>query len=100
MKRAILATVVLLGATAATAGDRPRFDADATLRRAEVGVYSPRLAPPVRVSLGESARLQQKRSTSRQIQQRFEQIDCRVRESTDYIVCVAIRPEEVNRPKK
>lgn len=100
MKRAILATVVLLGATAAAAADRPRFDADATLRRAEVGVYSPRLVPPVCVSLSESARFRTATQRKRQIQQEFERIDCRLRESTDSIVCVAIRPEEVNRPKK
>lgn len=96
MKRAILATSLLLGATAASATDRPRFDADDTLRRARVGIYSERLAPPVRVTLvpplGESARIDAKRSTRRQIQQQFERMDCRVRESTDSIVCVPFPP--------
>lgn len=96
MKPAILATSLLLGATAAAAADRPRFDADATLRRAQVGIYSPRVAPPVRVTLapplGESARIDGKRHTRRQLQQQFERLDCRVREATDSIVCVPFPP--------
>lgn len=48
--RALLLAVAIL-ATSAHAAEPPRFDARATLQRAQVGTYSPRAAPPVRVEV-------------------------------------------------
>lgn len=46
-----LALAVLLPlATQAQAEDRPLYSAQETVRRAQVGTHSPRLAPPVRVA--------------------------------------------------
>lgn len=50
MRLLTLALAVLLPlATQAQAEDRPLYSAQETVRRAQVGTHSPRLAPPVRV---------------------------------------------------
>lgn len=49
MRALLLAAAIL--ATSAHAGEPPRFDARATLQRAQVGTYSPRAAPPVKVEV-------------------------------------------------
>ncbi len=50
MRLMTLALAVLLPlATQAQAEDRPLYSAQETVRRAQVGSFSPRLAPPVRV---------------------------------------------------
>ena len=41
--------VLLILATATQAEDAPRYSAQETIRRAQVGTSSPRLAPPVQV---------------------------------------------------
>lgn len=50
--RAALTAILALFAASLALGQEPRrFDAQQTLQRAQVGTYSPRLAPPVRVKL-------------------------------------------------
>jgi len=95
-----LSILLLILATQAHAAERPLYDAGETIRRAQVGTYSPRLAPPVRVSLGKSARFRTSAHKTRQIQQEFERMDCRVREPSGAIVCVGFPSEKVNIPKK
>ena len=52
MRLLTLAMAVLLPlATQAQAEDRPLYSAQETVRRAQVGTFSPRLAPPVRVTV-------------------------------------------------
>ena len=52
MRLMTLALAVLLPlATQAQAEDRPLYSAQETVRRAQVGSFSPRLAPPVRVTV-------------------------------------------------
>lgn len=73
MRLMTLALAVLLPlATQAQAEDRPLYNAQETIRRAQVGSFSPRLAPPVRVIVPAEAR---KPDPSR-----FERLECR----TDY----------------
>ena len=96
----LLPLLLLILATQVHAGDRPLYDAGETIRHAQVGTYSPRLAPPVRLSLGESARFRTSTHKTRQIQQEFERLDCRVRERSGAIVCVAFPSGKVNTPKK
>lgn len=47
--RSLVAVPLLILATVAAAEDRPLYSAQDSLRRAQVGTFSPRLAPPVRV---------------------------------------------------
>lgn len=70
-RRLILALAVLpLLATQAQAEDRPLYSAQETVRRAQVGSFSPRLAPPVRVAPAEPL-------SKRPEPSRFERMDCR-----------------------
>lgn len=70
MRLITLALAVLLPlATQAQAADRPLYNAQETIRRAQVGSFSPRLAPPVRVIVPAKAG---KPDTSR-----FERLECR-----------------------
>lgn len=48
--RYLILAVLLPLATATHAEEPPRYNAQATIQRAQVGSYSPRLAPPVRVA--------------------------------------------------
>lgn len=54
MRALLLAAAIL--ASSAHAGEPPRFDARATLQRAQVGTYSPRAAAPVKVEVKPSPR--------------------------------------------
>lgn len=84
----------------AQAVQRELFNARETLERAKVGTYSPRAKPPVRVEVEQPARFRTNGHGNRQIQQRFERMDCKLDESTNSIRCVPFPAEEVNRPKK
>lgn len=68
MRALLLAAAIL--ASSAHAGEPPRFDARATLQRAQVGTYSPRAAAPVKVRV-ETARRPARASD------RFERMTCR-----------------------
>lgn len=57
-------------ATPAHAGEPARFDARATLQRAQVGHYSARAQPPLKVAV-------QARKPSRDRPQRFERLVCK-----------------------
>jgi hypothetical protein len=96
----LLSIVLLLLATQAHARDRPLYDAGDSIRRAQVGTYSARLAPSLRVSLGESARFRTSTHRKRQIQQDFERLQCRIDDATNSMTCVEFPAEEVNPYKK
>lgn len=85
--RSLVAVALLLLATQAHAEDRPLYSAQETIRRAQVGTFSPRLAPPVRVQ-------ETPRGTARQ----FERMECRhdpSRPMERAIICAPIEPEKV-----
>lgn len=71
------------------AAQRELFNARETLERAKVGIYSPRMQPPVRVEVAEPARFRAEGHENRQVQQHFERMDCRLDEATNSIRCVA-----------
>lgn len=100
MKRSYKYLMLALVIADAQAAQRELFNARETLERAKVGTYSPRAQPPVRVEVEESARFRANGHGKRQIQQRFERMDCKLDESTNSIRCVPFPAEEVNRPKK
>lgn len=85
--RCLVAIPLLLLATVAAAEERPLYSAQDSLRRAQVGTFSPRLAHPVRVQ--ETAR-----GTSRQ----FERMECRPDPSRPLeraVICTMPKPEKV-----
>jgi hypothetical protein len=67
---AIAAIILPILATVAHAEDRPLYNAQDTLRRAQIGTHSPRLAPPVRVT---PAPTQPGKSEP----SRYDRMDCR-----------------------
>jgi hypothetical protein len=70
MRLMTLALAVLLPlATQAQAADLPLYNAQETIRRAQVGSFSPRLAPPVRVIVPAKA--------GKPEPSRFERLECR-----------------------
>jgi len=70
MRLLTLALSILLPlATQAQAEDRPLYSAQDTLRRAQIGSFSPRLAPPVRVTVPAEA--------GKPDPFRFERLECR-----------------------
>lgn len=103
-----LAIVLALLATQAHAAGIPLgedtgqpYRASETIRRAQIGTHSPRLAPPVRVIVEpDSARFRVPGQRKPRIQQEFDRMDCRWQSSTDSIVCTRPRAEEVNLNKK
>lgn len=85
--RSLVAVALLILATVAAAEDRPLYSAQDSLRRAQVGTFSPRLAPPVRVQ-----------ETARGAARQFERMECRPAPSRPLeqaIVCTPTEPEEV-----
>ena len=86
----------------AQAAQRELFNARETVERAKVGTHSPRAQPPLRVEVEveEPARFRATGHGNRQIQQRFERMDCKFNEATNSMRCVPFPSEEVNRPKK
>jgi hypothetical protein len=95
-----LATQAHAASLALGEGTAP-YDAHATIQRARIGTYSPRLAPPVSVVIeSRSARIGASSHRKPAIQQEFERMDCRLKSSADPIVCTPTRAEEVNLNKK
>lgn len=85
--RSLVAVALLILATVAAAEERPLYSAQETVRRAQVGTFSPRLAPPVRVQ-----------KTPRSGARQFERMECRPDPSRPLeraIVCTPTEPEEV-----
>lgn len=85
--RSLVAAALLILATAAAAEDRPLYSAQDSLRRAQVGTFSPRLAPPVRVQ-----------ETPRVAARQFERMECRHDPSRPLeraIICTPTEPEKV-----
>ena len=72
MRLLTLALAVLLPlATQAQAEDRPLYNAQETVRRAQVGSFSPAAQPPVRVAPGAEVRVR------RDGPNRYERLVCR-----------------------
>lgn len=85
--RSFVAVALLILATVAAAEDRPLYSAQDSLRRAQVGTFSPRLAPPVRVQ-----------ETARGAARQFEGMECRPDPSRPLeraIICTPSEPEKV-----
>lgn len=85
--RSLVTVALLILATVAAAEDRPLYSAQDSLRRAQVGTFSPRLAPPVRVQ-----------ETARGVARQFERMDCRHDPSRPLeraIICTPVEPEKV-----
>lgn len=95
MRLMTLALAVLLPlATQAQAEDRPLYNAQETVRRAQIGSFSPRLAPPVRVILPAKA--------GKPEPSRFERLECRPdpsRPLVNTIVCEPRRNNTLWKPK-
>lgn len=84
----IAAVAVLLAlSTQAAAEDRAPYSAQETIRRAGVGTYSPRLAPPVRVAPFEQG-------TGGRDADRFERMECRDDPVKKVIVCKPKYPKK------
>lgn len=89
--RSLVAVALLILATVAAAEERPLYSAQDSLRRAQVGSFSPRLAPPVRVAPAEPL-------SRRPEPSRFERMDCRPDPSRPLdraIVCAPLEAEKV-----
>ena len=85
--RGLVAVPLLILATVAAAEERPLYSAQDSLRRAQVGTFSPRLAPPVRVQ-----------ETARGAARPFERMECRPDPSRPLertIICTPTEPEKV-----
>ena len=83
MRQTFTAAAFLILATVAAAEERPLYSAQETLRRAQVGTFSPRLAPPLRVQ-----------GTPRPEAGQFERLECR-EEPAGTIICTPRRTEKV-----
>jgi hypothetical protein len=77
------------------------YRASETIRRAQIGTHSPRLAPPVHVILEPySARIRSPGQRKPTNPQAFDRMDCRWQSPTDSIVCSPLRAEKINLSKK
>lgn len=93
MRRYLWAFAIALPilATQAHAEERPLYNAQDTIRRAQIGTYSPRLAQPVRIAPEQTPSDRPKPS-------RYERMDCRPDPSRPLdriIVCTPRNPEKV-----
>lgn len=89
MRPLTLALAVLLPlATPAHAEDRPLYSAQETVRRAQVGSFSPRLAPPVRVTVPAEA--------GKPDPSRFERLECRHDPSRPLGKTIVCEPRRTN----
>ncbi len=85
--RSLVAVALLILATVAAAEDRPLYSAQDSLRRAQVGTFSPRLAPPDRVQ-----------ETARGAPRQFERMECRPDPSRPLeraVICTPVEPKKV-----
>lgn len=90
---AVLALAVLLPLATQAAPEEPRpYSALDTVRRAQVGTHSPRLAPPVRVAPAEPL-------SRRPEPSRFERMDCRPDPSRPLDRAIACTPIEAEKVK-
>lgn len=80
--RSLVAAALLILATVAAAEDRPLYSAQDSLRRAQVGTFSPRLAPPVWVQ-----------ETARGVARHFERMECRPDPSRPLERAIVCTPE-------
>lgn len=89
IERPIIAAVAVLLAlsTQAAAEDRSPYSAQEAIRRAGVGTYSPRLAPPVRVAPVEQG-------TGGRDADRFERMECRDDPVQKVLVCKPRYPKK------
>jgi len=91
-RSAVLTLGVLLPLATQAAPEEPRpYSALDTVRRAQVGTFSPRLAPPVRVAPAEPL-------AGRPEPSRFERMDCRPDPSRPLdraVVCTRLESEKV-----
>lgn len=84
--RSLVAVLLLILATIAAAEERPLYSAQDSLRLAQVGTFSPRLAPSVRVQ-----------ETARRVARQFERMECRPdpgRPPEQVIICPPTEPEK------
>lgn len=89
MRLLTLALSILLPlATQAQAEDRPLYSAQDTLRRAQIGSFSPRLAPPVRVTVPAEA--------GKPDPFRFERLECRHDPSRPLDKTIVCEPRRTN----
>jgi hypothetical protein len=89
MRLLTLALSILLPlATQAQAEDRPLYSAQDTLRRAQIGSFSPRLAPPVRVTVPAEA--------GKPNPFRFERLECRHDPSRPLDKTIVCEPRRTN----
>ena len=85
--RSLVAVPLLILANVAAAEERPLYSAQDSLRRAQVGTFSPRLAPPVRVQ-----------ETARGAARQFERMECRPDPSLPLeraVICTPVEPKKV-----
>lgn len=73
-----LGAVMYLACAPAHAQERTPFSAQATLQRAQVGTYSARLAPPVRVELETTAPARHPRVRASDFERTDTYLSCRV----------------------
>lgn len=91
---AFLALALPLLATQAHAEEARPYSAQETVRRAQVGTHSPRLAPPVRVTPAHTSPQSERREPSH-----YDRMDCRRDPSRPLdraIVCRPAGAEKVN----
>ncbi len=93
MRRYLCALAIILPilATQAHAEERPLYNAQDTIRRAQIGKYSPRLAQLVRIAPAPTLPDRPKPS-------RYERMDCRPdpsRPPDRTIICTPMNPEKV-----
>ena len=85
--RSLVAVPLLILANVAAAEERPLYSAQDSLRRAQVGTFSPRLAPPVRVQ-----------ETARGAARQFERMECRPDPCLPLeraVICTPVEPKKV-----
>ena len=84
---ALIVIVLPLLATVAHAEDRPLYNAQDTIRRAQIGTHSPRLAPPVRVTPASTSPQSERREPSH-----YDRMDCRRDPSRPLDRAIVCRP--------
>lgn len=96
MRRPVIIALAVLPllATQAHAEEAGRYSALDTIRRAQVGTFSPRLAPPVRVTSARTSPQSERTETSR-----YDRMDCRPDPSRPLDRAIVCRPMESEKVK-
>lgn len=98
MRLILIAAILIAFAGNVGATQREPFNARETVQRAGVGVYSPRLAPPVRVTVepspGDPARFRATPTRNRQHHQNRRQMECRPESPSGTLACVEVEPKK------